>query len=160
MDTALFIIAGVLLLTGILGCLLPVLPGPPIAYFTLVLVEFTSLEPYSWGLLLTYAFLVILVTALDYFVPIWGAKYSGGSKWGTWGSTIGLIVGLFLGPIGMIFGPFVGAVAGELANGKEFKQALRAGWGTFLGFMTGIVLKLAVTFAIAYHYVTAVIQVF
>lgn len=160
MDIALFIVAGLLILTGIAGCFLPVIPGPPIGYIGLLLVEFTSTGPFSAQLLIAYALLVVLVSVLDYFVPIWGAKYSGGSKYGTWGSTIGLVVGLFLGPLGIIAGPFVGAVIGEMVSGKDIKSSLKAGWGTFLGFMAGIILKLAVTIAMAYHIIIAAIETF
>lgn len=158
MDIFLFILSGILTVVGIAGCFLPVIPGPPISYAALIAAAFTSLSPFSADLMITYAILVILVSALDYLVPIWGARYTGGSKYGVWGSTIGLIVGLFFGPVGIIFGPFIGAVAGELLSGKNLKRSLKAGWGTFIGFMAGIIIKLVLCLAMAYHLIAAFID--
>ncbi len=140
-------IAGILLIaTGFLGSALPVLPGPPLAWAGFLLLRWTDFisdhnsayENTLWILL----FVVIVVTILDYVVPIWGTKKWGGSKAGMWGATIGLVVGLFLGPPGIIIGPFIGAFVAELITGKKEKEALRAGWGSFLGFLFGVGLKL------------------
>ena len=78
----------------------------------------------------------------DTVIPVWGTKRFGGSKWGVWGSTIGLIAGLFLGPWGVILGPFVGAVVFELLGGKPSREAIRAGWGSFIGLLSGTIIKL------------------
>lgn len=86
---------------------------------------------------------MVVITALDYFIPMWGTKRFGGTKAGVTGSTIGLIVGLFLGPIGIVVGPFLGALAGELITAPdEFKRALRSATGSFVGFLLGTGLKL------------------
>ena len=88
-------------------------------------------------------FLAVFFTVLDYIVPIWGTKRFGGSKAGVWGSTIGLIVGLFFfPPIGIILGPLIGAIVGESMQGSEFKDSLRAGMGSLLGFLLGTGVKL------------------
>jgi uncharacterized protein YqgC (DUF456 family) len=79
---------------------------------------------------------------LDYVIPAWGTKRYGGTKYGVWGSTIGVFVGMFFGAIGIIVGPLVGAIVGELIGGKGQKEALRAGWGSFVGILCGTVLKL------------------
>lgn len=144
----LFIVIGIVcVVLGVLGCFLPVIPGPPIAWVAMLLLQITEKEnrPFSVTTLAIWGVVVVIVTVLDYVVPIWGTKKFGGSKYGTWGSTIGLIIGLFFAPFGIIAGPFIGAVVGELIGGMSSKQAFRAGVGSFLGFLTGVFLKLVVT---------------
>ena len=141
-------VGGILLIIiGFIGSALPVLPGPPLAWVGYLMLKWTpyvsdneSYETALWIML----FFVILVTVLDYVVPVWGTKKWGGSKAGMWGATIGLVAGLFGGPIGIIIGPFLGAVIGELISGKAQKEAFRAGWGSFLGFLLGVGMKLMV----------------
>ena len=100
---------------------------------------------------------MILITVLDYFIPIWGTKKFGGSKAGVIGSGIGLIVGLFFGPLGIILGPFLGALAGELiTNQTEIKKALRSATGSFIGFLFGTGLKLVFCGFMAYYFVSEV----
>ncbi len=143
-----WIITGVIfILTGILGCILPVIPGPPIAWLALLLLQITEREnrPFETGTIVMWGVVVIIVTILDYIVPIWGTKKFGGSRYGTWGSTIGLIAGLFFAPFGIVIGPFAGAVVGELLAGKKSRAALKAGFGSFIGFLTGVFLKLVVS---------------
>lgn len=138
------------MMVGILGCLLPVLPGPPISYIGLLLLHFTRFADFSSTFLLTWACIVIIVTVLDYIVPIWGTKKFGGSKSGMWGAAIGLVAGIFfLPPIGIIAGPFAGAFIGEALTGKNSKDAFRAGLGSFLGFLAGVGIKLAASIIMA-----------
>ncbi len=150
-------IAGFLLIVvGLFGSALPVLPGPPLAWAGYLLLKWTPyiddrLSAYNTSLWILL-FFVILVTILDYVVPVLGTKKWGGSKAGMWGATIGLVIGLFLGPIGIIFGPFFGAFLGELISGKKQKEALRAGWGSFLGFLLGVGMKLMVCGVILFFY--------
>jgi uncharacterized protein YqgC (DUF456 family) len=152
MADILFLVLGiVLLVVGLAGCVLPVIPGPPVSFVGMLVLKFTDfLEPARTEnyneLLWIFAFLAVLVTVLDYIVPVWGTKKFGGSKYGTWGAAIGLVIGLFFAPFGLIFGPFIGAVVGELLGGKDDKASLKAGFGSFLGILTGVVLKLIVSF--------------
>ncbi len=153
MDTVLIIVGLLFILAGIVGCIIPGIPGPPLAYVSLILLEFTENEPFSFTFMVSWAIIVVGVTALDYYVPVWGTKKFGGSKYGMWGSIIGLIIGLFTSPLGIIIGPFLGAYIGELIGGMRNKEALKAGLGSFLGFVAGIIMKLAVIVTIAYYYV-------
>ncbi len=152
-DYILLIFAIILMLLGIIGCLVPVLPGPPLSYLGLILLHFTKFADISSTILISLAVVAVAVTILDYIVPVWGTKKFGGTKYGTRGATVGLIIGLFLGPPGIILGPFIGAVVGELIFKDDMKYALKAGFGSLLGFLTGIGLKLAASFVITFYFV-------
>lgn len=154
----------ILLITGILfiviglgGCILPVIPGPPISFVGLLLLRFTDfVEPFRADqfdkILWMTAGAAVVVTILDFVVPIWGTKRYGGSRSGTIGATIGLLAGLFFGPLGIIAGPFIGAVLGEMISGKDQRSSLRSGFGSFIGFLTGIILKLIVSGIITWYF--------
>ena len=142
MDILLYILAAICLLTGFLGCFLPVLPGPPVSYVGLLLLQATDKYDFSPGLLILWALLGVGVSALDYLMPILGTKYSGGGKWGKWGCLIGSVVGIvFFSPWGILLGPLFGAWIGELIGGKAVGDAAKAGLGAFVGFMISVVLK-------------------
>jgi hypothetical protein len=122
---------------------LPVIPGPPLSYIGLLLLHFTEKFQFSERFLIIWAIVTAAVYALDYIIPAWGTKKFGGSKRGVWGSIIGLVIGLFFfPPFGIIIGPFLGAVVGELTAGKDSAAALKSGFGSFLGFLAGTLLKL------------------
>ena len=142
MEVTLLILSGLMMLIGIIGCIVPGLPGTPIAYVGLWIAQATDRVDFSWQFLLVWGIVTIIVTVLDYVVPAWGTKRFGGTRWGVWGSTIGVFVGLFFGAVGVIVGPLVGAILGELLGGKDVRQALRAGWGSFIGLLCGTILKL------------------
>ena len=157
MDITLAVLGAALVLVGFMGSILPIIPGPPISWAGLLLLKWTDFvddhgaayENALWILL----FFVILVTILDYVVPIVGTKKYGGSKRGVWGATIGVVVGLFFGPLGIIIGPFLGAYIGEISTGKKDKDALRAAWGSFMGFLLGVGLKLMVCGTILFFFI-------
>ena len=142
MEITLLIIAGLCILIGIIGCIIPGLPGVPVAYAGLWIAQVTDRVEFSWQMLLIWGIVTIVVSVLDYVVPAWGTKQFGGTKYGVWGSTIGVFAGLFFGALGVIVGPLVGAILGELIGGKEFREALKAGWGSFIGLLCGTILKL------------------
>ena len=152
-DYILLVFAIILMLTGIIGCLVPVLPGPPLSFLGLVLIHFTRFAFFPSSILITMAVIAILVTILDYIVPVWGTKKFGGSKYGTRGAAVGLVIGLFLGPVGIIVGPFVGALVGELIFKDDMRYAFRAGFGSLLGFLTGIGLKLAASLIMTFYFI-------
>jgi hypothetical protein len=152
-DYILLILGIILMLMGIIGCLVPVLPGPPLSFLGIILLHFSRFGEFSNSALIVFAAITVVVSVLDYVVPIWGTKRFGGSKYGTRGATIGLIIGIFLGPAGIIIGPFAGAFVGELLFKDDMKYALKAGFGSLLGFMTGIGLKLAASCVMTYYFV-------
>jgi len=150
------IILGLLFaLIDLIGCILPVIPGPPLSFFALIILSYAKdWEPFSTTFLIIMAGLTTVVTISDYVVPAIGAKRYGASKLGVWGSIIGMLIGFFIfPPWGMLIGAIIGALAGELAGGKKGKMALRAGWGVFVGNIMGIGLKLAFSGAILFFYI-------
>jgi len=156
MDIFLIISGSLLMILGIAGCLLPILPGPPLSFLGLIAIHFTSKIDFSSKFLISWGIIVILVAILDYVIPIWGTKFFGGSKYGVWGSMIGLLAGLFIPPIGIIVGPFIGAVAGEMLAGNK-QNALKAGFGSFIGFIAGTVVKMLVSLIMLYYFIAALI---
>lgn len=142
MEITLLILAGICMLVGIIGCIIPGLPGVPVAYAGLWIAQATDRIDFGWKMLLIWGIVTIVVSVLDYVVPAWGTKKFGGTKYGVWGSTIGVFVGLFFGAIGVIAGPLIGAILSELIGGKEVREALKAGWGSFIGLLCGTILKL------------------
>ena len=156
--TLFLIILGLLVsIIGLAGCILPVVPGPPLSFAALILLSFAKdWQVFSPTFLWIMAAITILVTVLDYVVPAAGAKKYGASKLGIWGSIIGMFVGLiFFPPWGMLFGAFIGAVLGEFFAGKQGGEALKAGWGVFVGNMVGVGLKLAASAVMLFYYIKA-----
>lgn len=155
MDILLIILGFIFIVVGILGCFLPILPGPPISFAALLFLQWTEKAPFSSDTLWTWGLLTVAVTALDYVVPIYGTKKFGGTKRGVWGSTIGLVIGLFFfPPIGIIVGPFIGAFLGEMSGGNvDNKTALRSAFGSFVGFLVGTLLKLIVSAWMAWLFI-------
>lgn len=156
MDILWIVLGLVVLLIGIVFSVLPILPGQIISWGSLLLLQLTSLKPFSTNFLVMWLVLALGVTALDYIVPIWGTKKFGGTKKGVWGSTIGLLVGIIFAPFGMvsiIIGPFVGAVIGEMIGGQQFQKALKSGFGSFIGFLTGTLMKLGISLFMGWYFV-------
>lgn len=143
MDILLIVLGAVCMLLGLLGCVLPALPGPPVSYVGLLLLHCTDRIQLSLTEMLVLLLLVIVAQVLDYFIPILGSKYSGGTRWGSWGAFVGSVVGLFFLPAGLFLGPFLGAVAGELLGAADLARALKSGIGALAGFLLGTVLKLS-----------------
>lgn len=153
LDIILIVLSGFCMLLGLAGCIIPFLPGPIISYFGLVILHLTDKVQYSITQLMVWLLIVLVLHVLDYFTPMLGSKYSGGSKWGNWGCVIGTLVGLLFLPWGIIIGPFLGAVIGELLGNKELAQALKSGVGSLVGFMVGTLLKLLVCGYFCYQYI-------
>ena len=141
METLLIILALVCCIVGLLGSILPALPGAPISYVALLLLLPCEGAAISTTSLWVYGIFLAIVSILDYVAPVWLTNVSGGSKQATRGSMIGLVVGLFVfPPWGLIFGPFVGAFIGELMANSSKGKALKVALMSFLGFIltTGV----------------------
>lgn len=157
MDLVWAVIGGILMLAGILGCLLPFIPGPPLSFLGLLFLQLRETAPFTTQFLIVWAVIVIVITALDYLVPIYGTKRFGGTKYGLWGCTIGLIAGFWFGPVGIIAGPFLGALLGEWLGNRNSDQAFKAAIGSFVGFLVGTVLKLIASGVMTYYFIASLI---
>lgn len=155
MEVFLLIIGFIFIILGLIGCILPVLPGPLISYLGLLIQQLQPGEnPFSWKFLGVWALITVFVTILDLVIPAFGTKLYQGSRQGVYGSVAGLLIGLFFfPPLGIIIGPFIGAYLGELASGKNAAKALKSGLGSFLGFLTGTAAKIVVSGLLTYHFV-------
>jgi uncharacterized protein len=151
-DYILLILGLLLMILGIIGCLVPVLPGPPLSFLGLIFLHLSRFGDFSTTTLITLGSIAVVVTLLDFIVPVWGTRKFGGSKYGTRGATVGLVIGLFLGPLGIILGPLIGAFIGEMIFKDDINYALKAGFGSLLGFLTGIGLKLAASFIMTFYF--------
>lgn len=156
--TFLLIITGLLLaLAGVVGCIVPFIPGPPLSFLSLLILSWAyQWEPFSGFFLIIMGLVTVLLTVLEYLIPAGGAKKYGASKAGIWGSFLGMPLGLlFFPPWGILVGGIVGAFLGELIAGKEGNAALRASWGVFIGYIAGTALKLAFSTIILFFYIKA-----
>jgi uncharacterized protein len=146
METTLvfWLVALLLVGTGLVGLFLPVLPGAPLIFAGLVIAAWAEDFHYAglWTVVIL-AILTLLTLAVDFWATIFGAKKFGASKRAVIGALIGLMIGIFLGFPGIIFGPFIGAVVGELSAQKDLQQATRAGIGATIGLVLGAAIKLA-----------------
>ncbi len=156
MEWSIIILGIILGIVGIAGSLLPALPGPPIAYAGLWLQQLRDPNPFTLKFLLIWGALTLVTMILDYYVPIWGTKKFGGTKYGVWGCTLGFLAAFWMGPWGVIVGPFVGAFLGELLARQNSANALKAAMGSFVGFLTGSFLKLLVCFFMIYYIVMSI----
>ena len=162
MDYLLMIAAVVVLIIGLIGDIIPGIPGTPMSYLALLLMHWTERLSYTPQFLLMTGLICVVITVLDYVVPVWGTKKFGGTKAGVRGSTIGLIVGIIvlpllgivLGPfglIGILGGPFVGAYIGEKMGGTPDDKAWRSAFGSFIGFLAGTFMKIAYTLVVGFY---------
>jgi uncharacterized protein YqgC (DUF456 family) len=147
MDTFLLIVGFLFMLIGIIGSFLPILPGPTLSWVGLLLLYLTKTVEDDWMFLGITLVVALIVFALDYIIPVMGTKKFGGSKAGMFGTTVGLLVAIFFpifGIFGIVIWPFLGALIGELINKAESKDAMKAAFGSFLGFLTGTFLKFVI----------------
>ncbi|MBQ4389650.1 MAG: DUF456 domain-containing protein [Bacteroidales bacterium] len=149
METFIGILALILGIVGIIGSVAPALPGPPVSWLGMLLLYIWgggtngAGEPMSTTFLLVWLGIVIVVSVLDYIVPAWFTKVTGGSKYGSWGAIAGLFIGLIYPPVGMILGSVAGAFVAELLfAGKDTMTSVKSAIGAFLGFMFGTGIKL------------------
>jgi uncharacterized protein len=156
MDTLWLILCILLMIGGIAGCLLPILPGPPLCFVALVILQLRSAPPFTTKFLLIWLLVTAVITVVDYLIPSYSTKKFGGGKYGVWGCNIGLLIGIWLGPLGIIIGPFVGAFIGEMIATSDSSVALKSAFGSFIGFLAGTVLKLSVCGVMAYYFIMGV----
>lgn len=153
MDIFWIVLGGILIATGIVGCFIPILPGPPLAFIGLWIQQIKSQQPFSGKFLWIWAGITLIVTVMDYWVPVYSTKKFGGSKYGLWGCTIGFFLGLWLGPFGIILGPFIGAFIGEILANQNSAHAFQAAVGSFIGFLFSTLLKLVACLVMVWYWV-------
>lgn len=137
-----YVLAAVLAAVGVVGCVVPVLPGPLAVWAGVLCLQATPMAP-GWGAVAATGLVAVVATVLDTVIPGWGAKQFKCSKWGVWGSVLGALAGVAFFPWGLLAGPFLGAMAGELVAGRRPGAAALSGIGALLGFLCGVLLKLA-----------------
>ncbi len=144
MDIVLLILAILSCILGFIGCIVPMLPGPPMTYVAMLLAQWSGYVHFSSTELVVWAVVVILITLIDFVLTPWMTRRFGGSKAGSWCALLGLVVGMFLPwPIGPLLGPFAGALMGELIFAKkDATSATNAALGSFLSFFVGTGIKL------------------
>jgi uncharacterized protein YqgC (DUF456 family) len=156
MDVIWITLGIVLMLAGLAGCILPFLPGPPLCFVALLIQQMKSDPPFSSKFLWIWLAVTTLVVVLEYIIPVYGTKRYGGTRFGMWGCMIGLIFGFWFGPLGIIIGPFLGALVGELIGNANSDLALRAAFGSFIGFLVSTLLKLIVCFVMTYYFIVSI----
>lgn len=154
MDILITICAILCGIIGVLGAVLPVLPGPALSFVGMVLAHFNGGDTITERMLWIWGIITIVVSILDYILPGYFSKIFGGTKAGITGATIGVFVGVFMGPLGIILGPFVGAVIGELLHEKKnLDKAITVGFGSLLSFLVGSGVKLILAGFMLYYIV-------
>jgi uncharacterized protein YqgC (DUF456 family) len=148
MTAALFALAAVMMLVGLVGTILPALPGVPLIFAGMLLAAWADgfMHIGVWTLVLL-GFLCVVAVAIDFIASLMGAKRVGASGWALFGAAVGTLAGFFLGIPGLILGPFVGALVGELIAGGTMRRAAEVGFGTWLGLLFGTLAKIALSFA-------------
>ncbi|MBD5200163.1 MAG: DUF456 domain-containing protein [Bacteroidales bacterium] len=157
MDILLYIISIVVIVVGLVGCVLPVIPGPILAFGGYLLLLLTpASEAMSWYAIAIAGLVTLLTIVSDFVVPVLGVKLFNGTANGKWGSFIGGIAGLFFMPIGIIAGPFLGALLGELIGGQQFEFAMKSATGSLIGFLCGTLIKIVAVIYIGFLAIMAV----
>ena len=142
-----FVLAGILILAVLAGAVVPILPGVPLVFGGMLLAAWADhFQHIGTFTLIVLGVLATLALLVDFVAGALGAKRVGASPRALWGASIGMLVGFFFGLPGVLLGPFVGAVVGELSGGREWNQATRAGIGTWIGLLFGTLAKLALCF--------------
>ena len=158
MDIFLITVSALCLIVAFIGSIVPMLPGPPLAFVGMLILQATDKVQFSTMLLCGWLVVILIAQVLDYLIPIWTTRFCGGSKWGTRGCVAGTLVGIFLfPPWGIIIGPFLGAFLGEIMGGNDTVYACKSGLGAFLGFITGTLFKLAICIYFTFYFISALV---
>ena len=153
------VLTTLLIITGLVGCVVPILPGPLFVLMGAFLYAwYTGFAEVTWGVLGVLALLTLVSQALDYLASTMGARKFGASRWGVAGSFAGALVGLFFGIPGILIGPFVGAMLFEMLRGRNINESFKIGYGTLVGFLGGAIGKVAI--AITMIGIFLMVQVF
>lgn len=153
MNEAVGIIGLLLSVVGVIGCIVPGLPGPPLNLIAIILLKVSNSDEVSFFMLALFTIITLAVTILDYAIPLLGGKLFKASKSGIIGSTIGMIVGIFFfAPFGMFIGLALGAVVGELIAGKTKFQAAKAGAGIFVLSIVAMIIKLGASLTMSFYF--------
>ena len=155
LDIFLVILGFIFSIAGLVGCIIPALPGTPLNFIALIFLSFAKdWEPFSTTFLIIMAVVAVTVSILDNVIPALGAKKYGAEKSSVWLALAGTMIGLFFfPPWGIFIGAFLGALLGELIHGKETKAALKAGWGVFVGTFFGIGIKLVASGVMFWYFI-------
>ena len=154
MDLLLMLIGALLMIVGILGSFLPVLPGVPVSWLGLLVLHLAPSIPMNYWLLGITLIIAILIYALNLVIPAMGTKRFGGSRSGMVGATIGLVIGLIAPiPLGVLIGPFIGAFIGEIINKSNSRSALKAAFGSFIGFLASSFMEFVIAFGFLILYI-------
>ena len=159
MDIVLVVLAFLFLLAGFLGAIIPIIPGPPLSYAGLLLLQWSGYGNFTLTFLCVLAVITLVVTVGDSFLPAWMTQRFGGSRSAAVGSFLGLVVGMFFfPPIGLIIGSFLGALIGELRHNREDKnKAVKVALGAFLAFILSTGAKLIISAVMIYYAVMAML---
>lgn len=157
METLLIVISSLCIIAGFIGSFIPILPGTPVTYCGLLLLQLAS-QPFTTTFLVVWALIVAAIMVLDNVIPAYGTKKLGGSAYGVWGSIIGMIIGIFFfPPFGMIVGPLAGAFIGELIGGKSSDRAFKSALGSFAGLLVNTLMKVIASVVMGYYFIVNVI---
>ena len=152
-DLILFIVGIILCLVGIVGSFIPIVPGPISSWFGLLILNFTKAVEFNYQFIALTFIIAIIISVLDYLVPIIGVKKLGGSRGGLIGASIGLVTALIiLGPLGLLIGPFIGAITGEMINKKNFTESLKPALGSLIGILIGSGIKFCLCLIYLFFY--------
>jgi uncharacterized protein YqgC (DUF456 family) len=149
MDIVLISLALIFSIVGVIGCIIPGLPGTPLNYIAMWMIQWVS-HPFERSTLIIYGLLTVVILVIDYMLPVWFAKKYGATKQGIWGSIIGMLLGIFFTPVGMILGMILGAIAGDMLAGKSSSDATRSGFATFFGTLLSMGAKLGASLLISF----------
>lgn len=160
MDIAIIIIGILLSIIGIIGAIVPGLPGPQLWYIAIILAQFGLNSPFSRWFIILWGIINIGVLIIDYILPLWGTKKFWGTKRGNAGCILGMLIGIFFGPLGILFWPFLGAFIGEYLHQQKAKKLLKAAFWAFMGFAGGIMIKLILSIIMFGYFLVVSIQHF
>jgi uncharacterized protein len=159
MLTFIIIVCVFLMIAGFIGCIVPFIPGPPICYLSLLIFNFATPFDVDTDFLIEWAVIMVAITALDVWLQVYGVKRFGGKKKAINGTLVGLVLGIFIPPFGIVIGPFVGAFIGAYLDEKDdFKKVIKIALGALVGFLSGVVLKVVVCGIMAYQFITLLLN--